>query len=134
MPLILSQFVDWKDFATQCLLQTLRLENIQNNCPRCRTPPISESLLHPGNVWQISRWFRYCTSFFSGIPLYTVMANVQVLFLFQIGDSSTSYAQQIAAIQRLCEKSGVKYSMHATGTTLGTYTRHFPGHSRYSNV
>ncbi|EEA25326.1 hypothetical protein EYB26_002612 [Talaromyces marneffei] len=38
--------------------------------------------------------------------------------LVPIGDNSTSYAQQIAAIQRLCERSGVKYSMHATGTTL----------------
>ncbi|EED21170.1 conserved hypothetical protein [Talaromyces stipitatus ATCC 10500] len=38
--------------------------------------------------------------------------------LVPIGDGSTSYAAQIAAIQRLCEKSGVKHTMHATGTTL----------------
>ncbi|OKL61143.1 hypothetical protein UA08_03371 [Talaromyces atroroseus] len=35
-----------------------------------------------------------------------------------IGDSSPSYSQQIAAIQRLCQRSGVKFSMHTTGTTL----------------
>lgn len=62
------------------------------------------------------------------------MANNQDLYLLQIGDSSTSYAQQIAAIQKLCEKSGVKYSMHSTGTTLGTYTKFFSWYSQYFNV
>ncbi|KAH8689471.1 YkoF-like protein [Talaromyces proteolyticus] len=38
--------------------------------------------------------------------------------LVPIGDGSTSFSQQIAAIQRLCRQSGLKYVMHATGTTI----------------
>ncbi|EEH38544.2 hypothetical protein PAAG_08271 [Paracoccidioides lutzii Pb01] len=36
----------------------------------------------------------------------------------QIGTSSPSVSQQIADVQRLVEKSGVKYVMHSAGTTL----------------
>ncbi|ODH52947.1 hypothetical protein GX48_00815 [Paracoccidioides brasiliensis] len=35
-----------------------------------------------------------------------------------IGTSSPSVSQQIADVQRLVEKSGVKYVMHSAGTTL----------------
>ncbi|PGH02505.1 hypothetical protein AJ79_07618 [Helicocarpus griseus UAMH5409] len=38
--------------------------------------------------------------------------------LIPIGTSSPSVSQQIADIQRLVEKSGVKYVMHSAGTTL----------------
>ncbi|KAJ5168752.1 cell wall biogenesis protein [Penicillium canariense] len=37
---------------------------------------------------------------------------------FQIGSSSPSFAQQIADIQRLMGESGLKFVMHATGTTI----------------
>ncbi|QSS59150.1 cell wall biogenesis protein Ecm15 [Histoplasma capsulatum] len=38
--------------------------------------------------------------------------------LIPIGTSSASVSQQIADVQRLVEKSGVKYVMHSAGTTL----------------
>ncbi|RAQ63984.1 putative cell wall biogenesis protein Ecm15 [Aspergillus flavus] len=36
-----------------------------------------------------------------------------------IGTSSPSVSAQIADVQRLIEKSGLKYVMHSAGTTLG---------------
>lgn len=38
-----------------------------------------------------------------------------------MGTSSPSVSAQIADVQRLIEKSGVKYTMHSAGTTLGTF-------------
>ncbi|QKX59420.1 uncharacterized protein TRUGW13939_06554 [Talaromyces rugulosus] len=38
--------------------------------------------------------------------------------LIPIGSGTTSFAQQIAEIQRLCQQSGLKFAMHTTGTTL----------------
>ncbi|OJD10886.1 hypothetical protein AJ78_08219 [Emergomyces pasteurianus Ep9510] len=38
--------------------------------------------------------------------------------LIPIGTSSPSVSEQIADIQRLVQKSGVKYVMHSAGTTL----------------
>ncbi|PGH04141.1 hypothetical protein GX51_03648 [Blastomyces parvus] len=38
--------------------------------------------------------------------------------LIPIGTSSASVSQQVADVQRLVEKSGVKYVMHSAGTTL----------------
>ncbi|KAK2813334.1 hypothetical protein FQN50_000649 [Emmonsiellopsis sp. PD_5] len=38
--------------------------------------------------------------------------------LIPIGTSSPSVSEQIADVQRLVEKSGVKYVMHSAGTTL----------------
>lgn len=35
-----------------------------------------------------------------------------------MGTSSPSVSSQIADVQRLIEKSGLKYSMHSAGTTL----------------
>ncbi|EAU39400.1 predicted protein [Aspergillus terreus NIH2624] len=40
--------------------------------------------------------------------------------LIPIGTSSPSVSAQIADVQRLIEKSGLKYVMHSAGTTLGT--------------
>ncbi|KAJ5081619.1 cell wall biogenesis protein [Penicillium alfredii] len=37
--------------------------------------------------------------------------------LIPIGSQSISFAQQIADIQRLIQQSGLKFQMHATGTT-----------------
>lgn len=36
-----------------------------------------------------------------------------------MGTSSPSVSAQIADVQRLIEKSGLKYTMHSAGTTLG---------------
>ncbi|KAL1983748.1 hypothetical protein VTN96DRAFT_9920 [Rasamsonia emersonii] len=38
--------------------------------------------------------------------------------LVPIGGQSTSYSQQIADIQRLMQQSGLKFTMHSTGTTV----------------
>ncbi|PGH21627.1 hypothetical protein AJ80_03060 [Polytolypa hystricis UAMH7299] len=38
--------------------------------------------------------------------------------LIPIGTSSPSVSQQVADVQRLIEKSGVKFVMHSAGTTL----------------
>ncbi|KAJ6127051.1 hypothetical protein N7523_002663 [Penicillium sp. IBT 18751x] len=41
----------------------------------------------------------------------------------QIGSQNASFSQQIADIQRLMQQSGLRYVMHATGTTLeGTWS------------
>lgn len=37
-----------------------------------------------------------------------------------MGTGSASVSTQIAEVQRLVEKSGLKYVMHSAGTTLGT--------------
>ncbi|BDD58017.1 hypothetical protein MAP00_003329 [Monascus purpureus] len=39
--------------------------------------------------------------------------------LIPIGTSSPSVSAQVAEVQRLIERSGLKYSMHSAGTTLG---------------
>ncbi|KAM0722521.1 hypothetical protein Q7P37_001962 [Cladosporium fusiforme] len=38
--------------------------------------------------------------------------------LIPIGTPSASVSKEVAAVQRLLKKSGVKYSMHSAGTTL----------------
>lgn len=40
----------------------------------------------------------------------------------QMGTPTPSVSAQIADVQRLIEKSGVKYTMHSAGTTLGMYS------------
>ncbi|OXV10194.1 hypothetical protein Egran_02045 [Elaphomyces granulatus] len=50
--------------------------------------------------------------------------------LIPIDSKSTSYSQQIADVQRLIQKSGLKFMMHSTGTTLGMSTvlrSYYPG-------
>ena len=43
--------------------------------------------------------------------------------LIPIGTSSPSVSKEIADVQRFLKKTGVKYSMHSAGTSLGK----FPG-------
>ncbi|KXL47159.1 MAG: hypothetical protein FE78DRAFT_144635 [Acidomyces sp. 'richmondensis'] len=38
--------------------------------------------------------------------------------LIPIGTPSPSVSKEVAAVQRLLQKSGVKYSMHSAGTTI----------------
>ncbi|RMJ25148.1 cell wall biogenesis protein [Aspergillus sp. HF37] len=38
--------------------------------------------------------------------------------LVPIGTKSNSYSQQIADVERLVQQSGLKFQMHATGTTI----------------
>lgn len=38
----------------------------------------------------------------------------------QIGTPTASVSRQIADVQRLMQQSGLKYSMHSAGTTVGT--------------
>lgn len=37
----------------------------------------------------------------------------------KIGTASASVSQQVADVQRLMQKSGLSYSMHSAGTTVG---------------
>ena len=37
----------------------------------------------------------------------------------QIGTPTASVSQQVADVQRLMQKSGLSYSMHSAGTTVG---------------
>ncbi|KAI9375210.1 hypothetical protein BJX61DRAFT_540106 [Aspergillus egyptiacus] len=46
--------------------------------------------------------------------------------LIPIGTSSPSVSAQIADVQRLIEKSGLKYVMHSAGTTLGMFYLSLP--------
>lgn len=45
----------------------------------------------------------------------------------KIGSQNASFSQQIADIQRLTQQSGLKFQMHATGTTLGMNPSRFNG-------
>lgn len=40
--------------------------------------------------------------------------------LIPIGTPTASVSAEIADVQRLMKKSGLKYSMHSAGTTIGT--------------
>jgi uncharacterized protein (TIGR00106 family) len=39
--------------------------------------------------------------------------------LIPLGTPTASVSQQIADVQRLLKQSGIKYSMHSAGTTIG---------------
>lgn len=41
-----------------------------------------------------------------------------------MGTATASVSAQIADVQRLVEKSGLKYIMHSAGTTLGSSSIH----------
>ncbi|GLI77949.1 hypothetical protein PoHVEF18_006246 [Penicillium ochrochloron] len=41
--------------------------------------------------------------------------------LVPIGSSASSFAHEIAGVQRLVRESGLKNEMHATGTRVGKY-------------
>ncbi|KAJ5292850.1 uncharacterized protein N7443_008803 [Penicillium atrosanguineum] len=68
-----------------------------------------------------------CTADFSLIPVKNTPPKndlIESLSSIPIKDrlSYASFSQQIADIQRLIQQSGLKYVMHATGTTLeGTW-------------
>ncbi|KAJ5662090.1 uncharacterized protein N7477_009706 [Penicillium maclennaniae] len=71
-----------------------------------------------------------CTADFSLIPVKKPRTSknkhlelLSKAFSLQIGSQNASFSQQIADIQRLMQQSGLKYVMHATGTTLeGTWS------------
>lgn len=42
--------------------------------------------------------------------------------LIPIGTPTASVSAQIADVQRLLKKSGLKYSMHSAGTTVGKWS------------
>lgn len=65
-----------------------------------------------------------CTADFCLIPVsihnHTIIVHVQSANrTSQMGTSSPSVSAQIADVQRLIEKSDLKYTMHSAGTTLG---------------
>lgn len=66
----------------------------------------------------------YSQSRYLNNPRPTVIFLFPLCFILttnQIGGQTSSYAQQIADIQRLMQQSGLKFAMHSTGTTIGEY-------------
>lgn len=48
------------------------------------------------------------------------LTEVDVDFcLIPLGTPTASVSKEVASVQRLLKKSGIKYSMHSAGTTLG---------------
>lgn len=41
--------------------------------------------------------------------------------LIPLGTPTASVSKEVAEVQRILKKSGLNYSMHAAGTTLGVY-------------
>lgn len=42
-------------------------------------------------------------------------------FLLQVGTGSVSVAEEVAQVQRVLKASGLKYTMHSAGTTVGEF-------------
>lgn len=58
---------------------------------------------------------------YSNIP--TPEAAYADFCLIPVGTGSVSVANEVAQVQRLLEASGLKYTMHSAGTTVGTFSR-----------
>lgn len=52
-------------------------------------------------------------------PFSSIVPNQKVKYKLQIGTPTASVSHQIADVQRLMQKSSLKYSMHSAGTTVG---------------
>lgn len=73
-----------------------------------------------------------CVADFCLIP---VSPNLQFIFMIymsmlmshfmKIGTPTASVSNEVAAVQRLMKASGLEYSMHSAGTTVGTKTSRF---------
>jgi hypothetical protein len=69
-----------------------------------------------------------CYADFCLIPVYITYNHMLFLpqamvltrdFLSQVGTASVSVAAEVAEVQRLLKASGLKYTMHSAGTTVG---------------
>jgi hypothetical protein len=54
--------------------------------------------------------------------LQTPPACVADFCIIPLGTPTASVSKEVAAVQRLLKKSGLEYSMHSAGTTLGMST------------
>ncbi|PYI12740.1 cell wall biogenesis protein [Aspergillus sclerotiicarbonarius CBS 121057] len=54
----------------------------------------------------------------TNLPLTTPENCTADFSLIPIGSQNASFSKQVADIQRLMQKSGLKYQMHATGTIV----------------
>jgi hypothetical protein len=92
-------------FFASCDLDAIKMDYA--NLP---TPPVcvADFCLIP-----VSRFFlEWCTPAYIRNPL----ADSEV----QIGTPTASVSNEVAAVQRLMKASGLEYSMHSAGTTVGT--------------
>lgn len=80
------------------------IPRIRNNNPRFATPP-SISISSAMNYSSIKTPER-CYADFCLIP---------------VGTGTLSVAKEIAEVQRLLKASGLKYTMHSAGTTVGKF-------------
>lgn len=65
--------------------------------------------------------FMFNSVIMSSINLETPTKCTADFCLIPIGTPTASVSAQIAEVQRLLKKSGLKYSMHSAGTTLGEW-------------
>lgn len=63
------------------------------------------------------------------MPYYSSLHNASALFtekqtadqvVEQVGTGNISVAEEIAEVQRVLKASGLKYTLHSAGTTVGT--------------
>ena len=47
--------------------------------------------------------------------------NVTMLGLIKVGTGTISVAEEVAEVQRVLKLSGLKYTMHSAGTTVGAF-------------
>ena len=50
-----------------------------------------------------------------------MLGNCPDFCLVPIATPTASVSKEVASVQRLLKESGIKYSMHSAGTTLGMY-------------
>ena len=57
----------------------------------------------------------------SSLNLETPPACTADFCLIPLGTPTASVSKEVAEVQRLLKKSGLNYSMHSAGTTVGTF-------------
>lgn len=55
-------------------------------------------------------------------PLPLLRAHPHPINTSQVGTGSLSVAKEVAEVQKLLRESGLKYTMHSAGTTVGAWS------------
>jgi len=75
-------------------------------------------LCQPPNASHVRGWFLSYSSKYGETIIRDSMAG-RNLIAMQIGTPTASVSNEVAAVQRLMKASGLSYSMHSAGTTVG---------------
>jgi hypothetical protein len=70
----------------------------------------------------------FCTYFFPS-SITSLILQIQLNARLQIGTPTASISNEIAAVQQLMKASGLSYSMHSAGTTVGSFSLSSPDSS-----